>query len=97
MFRRPPPWPAQDHRACVADGVGKPPVQFMPHMPAGLAPQAHELSPKLFASTEDEEELCAANVENLRSTEGLPHPEHETGVAVLLRTNSSKLVPHWEQ
>jgi hypothetical protein len=68
----------------------------MPHMPAGPAPQAQEFS-KLFASSGDADEVWAANVENLRSTDGLPQAEHEAGVPFLPRTSSSNVVSHWEQ
>lgn len=71
--------------------------QFMPHMPAGPAPQAQEPLSRLFASLAELLEVCAAKVENLRSTPELPHPEHLTASALLARTNSSNVAPHSEQ
>jgi uncharacterized damage-inducible protein DinB len=73
------------------------PRQFIPHMPAGPAPQAQELPSKRFASLAEPLEVCAAKVENLRSTAELPHPEHATGSLFLASTSSSKVVPHCEQ
>jgi hypothetical protein len=71
--------------------------QFMPHMPAGPAPQAQEPLSKLFAPLAEPLEVWAANVENLRSTPVLPHPEHLTASALFARTNSSNVAPHSEQ
>ena len=69
----------------------------MPHMPAGPAPQAQEPPSKLFDSLTEPLDVCAAKVENLRSTPELPQPEHLTASEFLARTNSSNVDPQSEQ